>query len=305
MAHRVVDNLDALVGIAVKIAAARQHAIPIVFFRFAFYRFAADSGDRVVASYRGHGDLARPFAVLAYVSSGMELATALLRIYAALGQCFFPSLDPRAHFVRWMRMAHRHDVIAHAPRPFQSPRRSAGNPNRRMGLLHRPWVKRYLRKAPELTLVLETLAVPSLENDLQRFDHSLLPLLSLDTKDLIIQKRVAGPDTELQSAARNRIHHGVIFGALQWMAQRQDRDARPQANARRARCGSGQQHCWIGHESAVAEEMVLVEHETFPAQVLRKLDLLKNLLIVNVVETIQVGIISGQYVDVETHDESP
>src|SRR5262249_45204515 len=56
MANRVVDNLDALVGIAVKIAAARPHAIPIVFFRFGFYRFAADSGDRVVASYRGHGD---------------------------------------------------------------------------------------------------------------------------------------------------------------------------------------------------------------------------------------------------------
>src|SRR5215468_1554026 len=115
MAHRVMDNLDALVGIAVKIAAARPHAIPIVFFRFGFYRFAADSGDRVVASYRGHGDLARPFAILAYVSSGMELATALLRIYAALGQCFFPCLDPRAHFVRWMRMAHRHDVIPMRP----------------------------------------------------------------------------------------------------------------------------------------------------------------------------------------------
>src|SRR5262245_60785934 len=149
MANRVVDNLDALVGIAVKIAAARPHAIPIVFFRFGFYRFAADSGDRVVASYRGHGDLARSLAILAYMGSGVELATALLRIYAALGQCFFPCLDPQAHFVRWMRMAHRHDVIAHAPRPFQSPRRSAGNPNRRMRLLHRPWVQRYFWEAPD------------------------------------------------------------------------------------------------------------------------------------------------------------
>src|SRR5215813_5579848 len=183
MANRVVDNLDALVGIAVKIAAARPHAIPIVFFRFGFYRFAADSGDRVVASYRGHGDLARSLAILAYMGSGVELA---------------------------------------------------------MRLLHRPWVQRYFWEAPELSLVLEALAVPSLENDIERFDHPLLPLLSLDIKDLIIQKRVAGPDTELQSAARNRIHHGVIFGALQWMAQRQNRDARAQANARRARCGGGQ-----------------------------------------------------------------
>src|SRR5215510_16305925 len=226
MAHRVVDNLDALVGIAVKIAAARQHVIPIVFFRFGFYRFAADSGDRVVASYRGHGDLARPFAILAYVSSGMELATALLRIYAPLGQCFFPSLDPRAHFVRWMRMAHRHNVIAHAPRPFQSPRRSAGNPNRRVWLLHRPWVQRYFREAPEFSLVLEALAVPSLENDIERFDHPFLPLLSLDVEDLIIQESIAGPNTELQSAVRHCVHHGIVLGALERMSQWKDGDAR-------------------------------------------------------------------------------
>src|SRR5262245_23562687 len=227
MAHCVVNNLDALVGIAVKIAAARQHPVPIVFFRFGFYRFAADSRDRVVASYRWRGDLARPFAILAYVGSRVELATALLWIFAGLGQCFFPVLGPQAHFVRWMRVTHRHDVITHAPRPFQSQRRSAGNPNRRMWLLHRPWVQCYFRKAPELALVLEALAVPSLENDIERFDHPLLPLLSLDVEDLIIQEGIAGPNTELQSAARNRIHHGVIFGALQWMSQRQNRDARP------------------------------------------------------------------------------
>src|SRR5215813_544203 len=206
MAHRVVDNLDALVGIAVEIA--------------------ADSGDRVVASYRGHGDLARPFAILAYMGSGVELATALLRIYAALGQCFFPCLDPQAHFVRWMRMAHRHDVIAHAPRPFQSPRRCAGNPNRRMGLLYRPWVQRYFRKAPELALVLETLAEPSLENDIERFDHPLLPPLSLDVEDLIIQEGIAGPNTKLQSAVRHCVHHGIVFGALERMSQWKDGDAR-------------------------------------------------------------------------------
>src|SRR5262249_9768638 len=156
VAHRVVNNLDTLVGIAVKVAAGREHAIRIILFRFRFYRFAADSGDRVVASYRGHGDLARPFAMLAYVGSRVELATALLRIYAVVGQCFFPCLDPRAYLFRRMRVAHRHNVIAPAPRPFQSPRRSAGNPNRRMGPLHRPWVQRYFRKAPELALMLET-----------------------------------------------------------------------------------------------------------------------------------------------------
>src|SRR5262245_28359746 len=168
MAHRVVDNPDALVGIAVKIATARQHAVPIVFCRYGFYRFAADSGDRVVASYRGHGDLARPFAILANVGSGVELATALLGIYAVLAQGFFPCLDPQVHFVRWMRMAHRHDVVTPVAGPFESPRRCACDPNRRMRLLCRSWVQRDFWEAPELSLVLEALAVPSLENDIER-----------------------------------------------------------------------------------------------------------------------------------------
>src|SRR5262245_66484821 len=97
MAHCVVDNLDALSWIAVKIAAARQHPVPIVFFCLGFYRFAADSGDRVVASYRGHGDLARPFAILANVGSRVELATALLGIYAVLAQIGRASCRERAY----------------------------------------------------------------------------------------------------------------------------------------------------------------------------------------------------------------
>src|SRR6516162_4818963 len=100
-----------------------------------------------------------------------------------------------------MRMAHGHDVIAPATGPFQSRHRGACDPNRWMRLLYRPWVQGYFVKAPELPLVIETLAAPRLENNFQRFLHSLLPFFSLEVEHLIVQRRISGPDTELQSAA--------------------------------------------------------------------------------------------------------
>jgi hypothetical protein len=54
------------------------------------------------------------------------------------------------------------------------------------------------------------------------------------------------------------------------------------------------------HEPAIAEEVMLVEHETFPAQLFGELDLLQDLLIVNVVRWVEIGVIGRQDVDVET-----
>ncbi len=45
---------------------------------------------------------------------------------------------------------------------------------------------------------------------------------------------------------------------------------------------------------------MLVEHETFPTQLLGQLDLLQYLLVVNVVGRVEIGKVSRQYVDVET-----
>src|SRR5262245_6767650 len=100
-----------------------------------------------------------------------------------------------------MRVSHRHDVVAPAAGPLQSPRRSARHPNRRMRLLHWPWVERYLREAPEFSLMAEAFAGPGVKNHLQCFLHPLLPFLPLDVEHLIIQKCVAGADPKLQSAA--------------------------------------------------------------------------------------------------------
>ena len=56
-------------------------------------------------------------------------------------------------------------------------------------------------------------------------------------------------------------------------------------------------------ESAVTQEVMLVEHETFPPQLFGQFNLLEDLLIVDVVGRIEIGIISGQNVDVETHND--
>src|SRR5512146_428051 len=114
-----------------------------------------------------------------------------------------------------MRMAHRHDVITPAARPFQSRRRCTGNPTRWMWLLDRPRVQSYLLKPPEFALVLEALVAPSLENDLERLFHPLLPLLPRDIEHLIIQRGIAGTDAELQPATGYGVDHGVVFCALQ------------------------------------------------------------------------------------------
>jgi hypothetical protein len=72
--------------------------------------------------------------------------------------------------------------------------------------------------------------------------------------------------------------------------------------SRSTRCRGRQQHCRVGDESAVAQEVMLVEHETFPTQLFGQLDLLEDLLIVNVVGRIDLGVMGGQDIDVETHD---
>lgn len=85
------------------------------------------------------------------------------------------------------------------------------------------------------------------------------------------------------------------------MAQRQDGDAWAQANFRSPRGRGGEKYGRVGDEPAVTEKVMLVEHETFPAQFLGKLDLLENLTVINVVARIDIRKVRRQYVDVKTH----
>ena len=66
-------------------------------------------------------------------------------------------------------------------------------------------------------------------------------------------------------------------------------------------CSVNQHHRRVGDESTVTQEMVLVEHETFPAQLFRQLDLLQNLLIVDVVGRVAIRKVGRQYVHIEAH----
>src|SRR5919106_371207 len=85
------------------------------------------------------------------------------------------------------------------------------------------------------------------------------------------------------------------------MTQRRYGDAGAQTNARSARRRSGEHHRWVGNQSSVTQEVMLVEHETFPAQRFRQLDLLQNLLIVDIIGRIAIRKVSRQYVHVEAH----
>src|ERR1041384_2313185 len=57
----------------------------------------------------------------------------------------------------------------------------------------------------------------------------------------------------------------------------------------------------VGTNPAVAQEVVLVEHETFPAQLLRELDLLEDLRVIFVVRRIELRKIGRQNIDVKFH----
>jgi len=47
---------------------------------------------------------------------------------------------------------------------------------------------------------------------------------------------------------------------------------------------------------------MLVEHETFPAQLLGELDLFQDLLVVDIVRRIDVGVVGGEDVDIKVHE---
>ncbi len=180
-------------------------------------------------------------------------------------------------------MADGHDVITLASGPAQTFGGSAGHPNRRMRLLHRSRIKRELIEAPKFTLVARAILAPCFKNHLQRFVQALPIVFPGDPENLVVHLGVARADAELKPAAGDRVDHRVILGAVERMAQRQDRNARTEMNFRSARGGCGKQHCRVGDRPAVAEKMVLVEHETFPAQLFSQRHLFKNLLVVDFV----------------------
>ena len=170
-----------------------------------------------------------------------------------------------------------------------------------MRLLHRPRIKREIVEAPKFTLMVRAILAPGFKNDLQRFVQALPIVFPGDPENLVVHLGVARADAELKPAAGDRVDHRVVLGAVQRMAQRQDRNARTEMNFRSARGGCGKQHCRVGDRPAVAEKMVLVEHETFPAQLFSQRHLFKNLLVVDVVGRIDIRKIGRQDVDVKSH----
>ena len=229
----------------------------------------------------------------------------VLGVAARCRQSLAPRRHPGANLVGRMGMAHGHDVVAVAAGPTQSLRRGARHPDERQRLLHGTRVQGDLLEPPEVARMAEAFPGPRLDDDVMGFLVARPPLLLRRLEDTVVQGRVAQADAELQSSAGHRVHHGVVLGHLQRMAHAQDGDARAEANPGRPGRGRRQHHRGVGDEAAVAQEMVLVEHEALEPQLLGQLDLLQHLPVVDLVRRIDVRVVGGEDVDVEPHGVSP
>src|SRR5258705_5808159 len=156
-------------------------------------------------------------------------------------------------------------------------------------------------KWQNLAFVADPRIAPGLEDDVDRLSKPLAVIFPRDAEHLIVHLGVARANAELQPTAGDRVDHRVIFGAVERMAQRQDRNARTEMNFRSARGGCGKQHCRVGDRPAIAEKMVLVEHETFPAQLFSQRHLFKYLLVVDFVRWVDVRKVGREDVDVKSH----
>src|SRR5215510_1709265 len=85
------------------------------------------------------------------------------------------------------------------------------------------------------------------------------------------------------------------------MLQGQNRDRGAQVNPRCARRGRTHDRGWVGHGTAVEQEVVLGEPETIPAQLLGERDLLEYLLVIHVEWRVPIRKVGRKQVHVETH----
>src|SRR5690242_21214666 len=198
-------------------------------------------------------------------------------------------------------MANRHDVVTLASRPAKTFSRCARHPDRRIRLLDGPRVKRKFVETPKLATMPDPLAGPGFQDDVDCFAQPLTIVFSGETENFVVDLGIPRSDAKLKSPAGDGIDHGVVFGAVQRMAQRQNRDARPQANLRCACSRGGEQDGGISNESAITEKMMFIEHEAFPAELFRQFDLSDNLLVIRVIRLIEIREIRRQDVYVKSH----
>ncbi len=87
-------------------------------------------------------------------------------------------------------MSDGHDVIAVASRPAQRARGSPRYPDRRMRLLHGPWVQDYFLELPIFSPVTKSFIRPGLDYYFVRFIHPVPAFRSRYSVDSIVQIRV-------------------------------------------------------------------------------------------------------------------
>src|SRR5437867_12534806 len=90
-----------------------------------------------------------------------------------------------------------------------------------MGHLVRPGRDGRVLEAIELARVPEGIALPRLENDLERFAETRLTLAVGDAVDVVGAGNAAAADPELEAALADVIERRHLFGDAQRMAERQ------------------------------------------------------------------------------------
>ena len=161
--------------------------------------------------------------------------------------------DPQAHItLAWMpRLAPRRPVRLEVPRQLgdahaakadedrQAERGDArkrlgsggGHPDRRVRRPVRARGDRGVVEAIVLAGVTEGLALPGLENDLQRLEETLLTLRIRDAERVVRARRATAADAEIESSVAEVIERGDLTGDAQRMVERQQLHGRAHAQA--------------------------------------------------------------------------
>src|SRR5512132_3628980 len=99
-----------------------------------------------------------------------------------------------------------------------------------MRLLHRSRIQRQFFELPELALMTRAFVGPDFQNDFESFGGALAIVISGYSEHAIVHLGIARTNAKFQSAAGNRVDHGVIFRGMKRMAQRQNSNAGAEAN---------------------------------------------------------------------------
>jgi hypothetical protein len=117
-----------------------------------------------------------------------------------------------------------------------------GHAKRRVGQLIRARRDGRVLEAPVLPFVAERLALPRLEDDLERLAKARLTLRVGDAVHVVDAREAAAADPEVEAPGADLIDCRGLFGDAQWIVQRKHLDGHPDPQALGARRDRARDH---------------------------------------------------------------